>query len=757
MKKPLKYRGALCASALAALCLTAHAELARVGPLNLPSPTGHGFPRWYQDISGLALDLCLPNASDPGALQQNACLQPSPAPYTFPTTFPDEAFYFSGNASLTLPGGLAVTYVSALEAGFGGGTAVVGDQIVFARVRIRADLPEPGTYTFTHPWGTYSETLDAVTGKRDVNVTDDFGLAVLDFATVLGGRIGPFLRAAAVAGGPALPPVTLNGAQFLSDGTLQPVTGSPFNTNFLMVCGTRPDGTPIALGTTASGANPSCIRTDLFALAGRVHDSATDPIGSPLAIQAATYSRDAAGTHVNVGAQVARVLTTQPTPLLTAASNQTPPVRLNGPDALNRYFAQGFTDPSGALPGQIIVTNSGDNPPTSVTSATRDVVTVVSASYNASTQTLTAVATSSDKGFGASLSPPLAFDGFATTATRGGVPGDTGSFTLVATGVAIPPTQVVVHSVGGGIGRVDLTTDPNLASPPGSPFTRDDSFTAPVNTPAVNIPVLANDLAHVAAPINPASVTIVAGGVTPAGLGTAVVNPDGTIRFTPGLTVGSGTLKYVVSSAAVPGASNVGTVNITLTPSPSGTPIGTADTVSMVTGATLNINVVANDSGNGGTLVPTSTQIVAGSVSGGTATVAANGTVNFRAGLTPGANFGFSYTVANSNGNRSVPIRVAVNVADEPVGITPGSAQCTRTGTRWRLAGTGAVPNTVVTMYTTAVAPAVPTAAQTAGSTTALANGTWAIDRSGGPACGTTASLRTASGTLRNNIVVRVR
>ncbi|EHR68925.1 hypothetical protein BurJ1DRAFT_0026 [Burkholderiales bacterium JOSHI_001] len=757
MSRPLKFKGALCATALAVMSLAAHADLARVGPTNNPSPPGHGFPLWYQDLRGAVLDLCLPDATDPGQAQMTACLQTASQPYTFPSLFPEEAFYFRGTSALTLPGGQKVVYVSALEAAFASGAATAGQQITFTRLRVTAGLPEVGNYLFYHPYGVHPETVDAVTGARDVVWSDDVGVSPGAFTGAMVSDFGPFLERAD-ATGVATGPLTINGAQFLSDAAPTFVTGSPFGTNYFMVCGRRADGTEIPLGTSLSpDGNASCASTNQFTLTGRLRNLVANPVGSPLAIQSATYSRDAAGTHVNVGAQVARVLATQPLPLLTAASNQTPPVRMQGPDALARYFAQGFTDPSGTLPGQISVTNSADNPPTTVQAATSDVVTIVSASYNATTQTLSAVATSSDKGFGTQLPPTMAFDGFVTTAVRGGVAGDPAAMTLTATGVTVPPTLVVVHSTAGGAGRVDITTDPNLANPPGSPFTRDDVATVAASAPAIDIPVLANDLANVAAPINPASVTLVGGGVVPAALGTAAVNPDGTIRFTPGASVGTGTIKYVVSSAAVAGASNVGTVNLTVTEPVGGfLPLGATDTASVLTGGTVNINVTANDSGNGGTLVATSTQIVAGSVTGGTATVQANGTVNYVAGATPGA-FGFNYTVANTNGNRSAPIRVNVTVANEPVGVTAGSVQCTRTGTRWRASGTGMVPNTLVTMYTTAVAPAAPTAAQTAGTATSLADGTWAIDRSGGPTCTATASLRTQSGTVRNNLAVRIR
>src|SRR6185295_19682542 len=67
----------------------AHAQgqgLASVGPTD----PGNGFPQFYQDKSGLALEPCLANlaAGDPCAIAAGV---PTPGqPIVFPTNFPDE-------------------------------------------------------------------------------------------------------------------------------------------------------------------------------------------------------------------------------------------------------------------------------------------------------------------------------------------------------------------------------------------------------------------------------------------------------------------------------------------------------------------------------------------------------------------------------------------------------------------------------------------------------------------------------------------
>src|SRR4051812_39680977 len=86
------------------LSAPASAELARLGPID----PANGYPRWYQDLSGLALDLCLPDQID---LEQGNCLllpQDVPAhtaPETFPGNFADEHFWFAADAALAPNGG----------------------------------------------------------------------------------------------------------------------------------------------------------------------------------------------------------------------------------------------------------------------------------------------------------------------------------------------------------------------------------------------------------------------------------------------------------------------------------------------------------------------------------------------------------------------------------------------------------------------------------------------------------------------------
>ena len=158
------------------LQLPAQAALYAVdsGPYTLP--TGK-FPAWYQDSHGRVLDLCLSKAVSsrvagaPGAPSYMCTLLPTPGvfddtqPIVFPTNFPDEAFWFTADAAIVdATRGIDLSYGTAIEAAFAAEEPVDGDQVSFARVRIRVDVPTAGTYVITHPYGV--EVFDVPAAGR---------------------------------------------------------------------------------------------------------------------------------------------------------------------------------------------------------------------------------------------------------------------------------------------------------------------------------------------------------------------------------------------------------------------------------------------------------------------------------------------------------------------------------------------------------------------------------------------------------------
>ena len=213
MKRHLVTTLAILLLLFAALVPTAHAALQRVGPVN----PANGYPAWYQDTTGLAMEFCGPlNASE---LEGGWCLLftgDTVAPEVFPSQFFDEHFYWvadGGARQLPNPGSAGGSMVAllriALEGAFGGGPPLAGDQMVFARLRIKiAPLPFDGTYTVYTPYGKFVFTDQLASDPRGIFFTEDIGLAPLNFTDALNGRIGPFLLPSATPGGAEMPPVT---------------------------------------------------------------------------------------------------------------------------------------------------------------------------------------------------------------------------------------------------------------------------------------------------------------------------------------------------------------------------------------------------------------------------------------------------------------------------------------------------------------------------------------------------------------------
>jgi hypothetical protein len=231
----------------------------RVGPRD----PDHGFPVWYQDSKGLLLELCidgpplclegLPNPNQP------ASVSPTPAL----SNFPEEAFWWAGEASMPTRNGGSALLVLAREAAFGGADEAVrdGDQVSFSRVRIRIDNLVPGaTYKVTHPYGV-NVFRNVAGGRRGINFTQDVGCALspnpnspgCNFRDALFGRVDPFLT-----WDPAFAPAPPLG--YVGDPRRpHRVTGSPRGTNFFRI-----------EGPNVGGRGDNMIQTSRFAVQGKI-------------------------------------------------------------------------------------------------------------------------------------------------------------------------------------------------------------------------------------------------------------------------------------------------------------------------------------------------------------------------------------------------------------------------------------------------------------------------------------------------------
>jgi uncharacterized repeat protein (TIGR01451 family) len=158
------------------------------------------------------------------------------------------------------------------------------------------------------------------------------------------------------------------------------------------------------------------------------------------------------------------------------------------------------------------------------------------------------------------------------------------------------------------------------------PVASGDAAATTVDT-AVTIPILANDLGGASASM-PALVTA----PDPA-TGTAVINADGTLTFTPAPGfLGLATMTYQLCSANTPSLCNTAPVAIVVVPAPDGPPIVTdaSRTIAVNTSATLT---VAAADPNGDPVTFDATPVTG--PTNGTATIAPDGTVTY----TPNANF----------------------------------------------------------------------------------------------------------------------
>jgi hypothetical protein len=425
------------------LQLPAQAALNAVdpGPYNLANGN---FAGWYQDSHGRTLDLCLTKAVSsrvagaPGAPAYMCTLLPTPGvfddtqPIAFPTNFPDEAFWFTADAAIVdAARDIDLSYGTAIEAAFAAEEPVEGDQVSFARVRIRVDVPTAGTYVVTHPYGV--EVFDVPAGgRRAINMTRDIGIAGAgDFSGALKGDVGPFLRS--VNG-----PYTEGSERFIGDPNLdERVTGSPFNTNFVRIEG--PGGIDL--------------RTELFSISGKL---STVALPTPLMPQRTTYSRRTENGDLHAQQDV--FIMAPPPPATVTLTSQTPNLNLTEANGTGAWYAQSVLNPN--VPTTLVLTanNSVAIPTSSPTTANlplTDLVTITQAEYRLSTGQLTLVASTSDE-----TSPPVLTAHTGNGTLIGNLSGNGAVKTLSTTLSPIPPAKVQVTSANGGSDSEDVVLVP---------------------------------------------------------------------------------------------------------------------------------------------------------------------------------------------------------------------------------------------------------------------------------------------------------
>lgn len=656
----------------AAAIPTAHAVLQQVGPVN-NAPSVGGYPAWYQDTTGLALEFCDPK--NQAEVDGGWCLLlPADVPVVpevFPTNFADEHFYYAADASITPPGNpaLRALLVLAVEAAFAGPVEPSG-LMVFSRIRVRLDpVPVDGTYRFIHPYG--QELIDGVASDR-IFFTDDVGLSPLAFTEALAGRLGPFLLPSDTPGGLELPAVLgpAPGALYIADAArLGPVTGSVARDNPADPPGTfREGGSGIVrsrnvfriegpVGSNLGGPGVDAIETTDFALVGRIFQGA---IAGRAVVDRASYARSAAaGNKIDVYATGSSTLpgrlpaTPTPPPFfptLAYFDETCTPTVVNGipgppfsapvggvANPMNRtdthYFGQ--SRPA-TLPAdicfQVDARDAVGNPVTTFNPvALGDQVFITAALYDPIAQRLSVSAFSSDQ-----VVPPI-----LTVEGLGIINNATGQ--LVVDALAAPPEPVMVSSSARGINTMQVST--GIVAP--APAAVDDTATTPQNTP-VTISVLANDTNVVGGTVGlPSAPT----------LGTVVVQAGGNILYTPNLdAVGTDTFTYTVTVGAQ--ISNVANVTVTITRINSA-PTANNDSFTATVNTPATLNVLANDTDPDAGDVLAVANLSAVTPAGASASIVGNA-VSFNA--TAAGTYTFTYQARDAAGALSITATVTVTV-----------------------------------------------------------------------------------------------
>lgn len=647
-------------------------------------------------------------------------------PEVFPTNWSIENFYADATAGGTQQG-VAIKLVLDLESSFANGINIIpGDQVVFARTRIKVSpLPFNGTYTVYTPVGKF--VFDNQLAGDRIFFTEDIGLAgVGDFSKALGGRMGPFLLPSATPGGQEVPPIPLlqpgqdpfndvlaagggatiypgNGRKYIADpARLGPITGG--KTGDGQAFYTVNDGTTRDPNIfRVEGPNGFLFETTNFNLMGRVYEG---PISGDVKVDRANYARSASSNKVDVYATAssstqARIPAGKPpatvatqltyfdapcTATLDNNGNPGPPFSAPANASSTQMLATGSTyfgesNPA-AIPTAVCVqanavNSAGQTVPTFIPTPIGDQIFITEALYDPATQSLSVKATSADQ----TVPQNLTVVGLGNIGANG---------QLVVNPILAPPASVTVLSTGTGSNTLQVSTGTVSGGTAALPVAVNDSATvfedcsqtasSTLCATPLSINVLAND-------------TRAAGGtvaiVTAPVLGTATVNADGSISYTPQLNA-SGTDSFSYNVTVSGQVSNEASVTVNITPV-NDAPTAVNDSTGALAGAQNSINVLANDADPDGAADLASAVIVNGNPALGivSGTVFNGGVVTFTPpAQNPPGNYTFTYSAVDSAGAISANTATVTVTLSGGEAIVPAKTQYTQNKGRWTLTGT---------------------------------------------------------------------
>ena len=222
-------------------------------------------------------------------------------------------------------------------------------------------------------------------------------------------------------------------------------------------------------------------------------------------------------------------------------------------------------------------------------------------------------------------------------------------------------TAVVTYTISDGKGGTSTATATITVSPVNDPpVAANDLATANEDTP-VRIPVLANDTDVDG---NPLTVTAAS-----ASNGTVVINPDGSVTYTPKPNFnGTDTITYTISDGQ--GGFSTATVTVTVAPV-NDPPVAVNDNTTTLEDTPVNINVLGNDSDPDGDPLT----VTGATAPNGTVTINPDGTIRY----TPNANFNgtdtITYTVSDGKGGTATAtVTVTITPVNDPPVARPDTA-----------------------------------------------------------------------------------
>ena len=223
-------------------------------------------------------------------------------------------------------------------------------------------------------------------------------------------------------------------------------------------------------------------------------------------------------------------------------------------------------------------------------------------------------------------------------------------------------TDVITYTISDGKGGTSTATVTVTVAPVNDPPVAVNDTAATNEDTPVNIAVLTNDSDLDGDPLSVVAAT--------AGNGAVVINPDGTVTYTPTANFfGVDTITYTISDGK--GGTSTATVTVTVAPV-NDVPVATNDVAATSEDAPVRIPVLANDSDADGDPLT----VTAASAPNGTVVINPDGTITY----TPRANFNgtdtITYTISDGKGGFSTAT-VTVTVApvnDPPVAVNDVAA-----------------------------------------------------------------------------------